>query len=365
MDCCYLRSLCAVTVECDIKLSFTEPCRNVLLPSQLDEIFKEIDDYDPSQSLEHNLPVQLNNFAVFRCTPSRPSVGPVVCAPPPSTPSFHSLDSPLTTGSLCRAASASDTEPQGGRVTLSPQALAASIQNEATVAVAVSGALPVDDLSDQYYSTAILPGSQHDVFVTHRPSENGDHDFPQASNNSSPYDWLNQIPANDQPLHPAPQVDDFLMRHYMERVCYLFCAIDTPKSPWKTIHLPRALQGIGELKITGHTSKVRNALRNALLSISSWYLSNDCRRHDADDVADRWADVATDYGSDAIALLKSAIEFDLYHSTRPRYKDFLATMLSMITVNVSACLSRNDSHRTDLDVPSGYVGEHKYVWRSS
>ncbi|UQC75404.1 uncharacterized protein CLUP02_02058 [Colletotrichum lupini] len=65
-----------------------------------------------------------------------------------------------------------------------------------------------------------------------------------------------------------------LMHHYMHRVVNIFCVIDNAKSPWKTIHLPRAIQGAGELSVMGATSRIRNALRNALLSISAYYLSN-------------------------------------------------------------------------------------------
>lgn len=151
-------------------------------------------------------------------------------------------------------------------------------------------------------------------------------------------DWLHfqDLAAKNETLLQIPSLEQFLMRHYMERVCHLFCAIDTAKSPWKTIHLPRALQGMAELSVTGRTSKVRNALRNALLSISAWYLTNDHRRHGAIGEADQWAQVASKFGFDAIALLKQAVEFDLYIAPRPKYKEFLATMLSMITVNVRA-----------------------------
>lgn len=37
-------------------------------------------------------------------------------------------------------------------------------------------------------------------------------------------------------------------------------------------------------------------------------------------------------------LLKQAMELDLYAKARPKYKEFLATMLSMITINVCTSL---------------------------
>lgn len=150
-------------------------------------------------------------------------------------------------------------------------------------------------------------------------------------------DWLHNvdISANQNLPYSSVELELFLMRHYTNRVCHLFCALDTAKSPWKTIHLPRALQSMSEFSVTGKTSRIRKALQKALLSVSAWYLSNDHGRHDATDAADSWARIAAMYGFDAIALLKQAVEFDLYRAPRPKYKEFLATMLSMVTVNVS------------------------------
>lgn len=126
----------------------------------------------------------------------------------------------------------------------------------------------------------------------------------------------------------------FLMSHYMNRVVNLFCVIDNGKSPWKTIHLPKVLQGAGELSFAGETTRIRNALRNALLSISAFYLSNDSHTSHREAEAKKWGEVASRYRYDAIGLLKEGVEMDLYGKERPKYKEFLATMLSMITINV-------------------------------
>lgn len=185
---------------------------------------------------------------------------------------------------------------------------------------------------------------EHIVFTTHSALSQADsehhelHSIDRSNTMSQSCDWLHSYGtlANDLSSYSTTGLDQFLMRHYMERVCHIFCVLDTPKSPWKTIHLPRALQAMGELSIIGKTSRVRNALLHALLAISAWYLSNDHRRHDANDEADRWATLASKYGFDAISLLKQAVNADLYHVHRPKYKEFLATMLSMVTVNVSS-----------------------------
>lgn len=133
---------------------------------------------------------------------------------------------------------------------------------------------------------------------------------------------------------PVAQRERFLLYHYTHKVVNLFCVIDNAKSPWKTIHLTRVLQSEGEFSIVGSTSRIRVALRKALLSISAFYMSNDyiARGHRGE--ARQWEDAATRFRGDAIGLLKGAMETDLYSGARPRYQEFLATMLSMISINV-------------------------------
>jgi arginine metabolism regulation protein II len=139
------------------------------------------------------------------------------------------------------------------------------------------------------------------------------------------------------PPQPSPELtgkERFLMYHYMNRVVHLFCALDNPKSPWKTIHLPRALQSAGELVIQGSTSKIRGALRNALLSVSAFCLSND-KVQIQDEDARKWRKDGICYRGIAIKLLSEAIAPASFSKCRPKYKEFLATMLSMISINVS------------------------------
>lgn len=144
-------------------------------------------------------------------------------------------------------------------------------------------------------------------------------------------DTTNTIIHNPSPL-PLPEHERFLLNHYVHRVVHLFCVISYEKSPWKTIHLPRVLQSAGQLSLHGSTSTVRMALRNALLSISAFYLANDCRSRG--DGEERWEGDAIMYRGRAIKLLKETVERSTPES-RPKYKELLATMLSMITINVS------------------------------
>ncbi|KAH9242544.1 hypothetical protein K456DRAFT_1743728 [Colletotrichum gloeosporioides 23] len=136
------------------------------------------------------------------------------------------------------------------------------------------------------------------------------------------------------PMSIFPSQDRFLMHHYVHTVVNIFCVIDNAKSPWKTIHIPRAIQGIGEMDVMGSTSRVRSALRNALLSISAFFLANVRASESHPNEAVKWVEEAMQYRYNAIGLLKQAVESDLYSGGKPKYKEYLATMLSMITINI-------------------------------
>jgi arginine metabolism regulation protein II len=158
------------------------------------------------------------------------------------------------------------------------------------------------------------------------------------------YQWQDASGAilrNPSPTYLSG-LEQFLMYHYIRRVVRLFCVIDNDRSPWKTIHLPRALQSTGQLNVQGSSTRIRDSLRNALLSISAFYLANDSRSRMCQDEGARWTSEATFFRGKAIKLLKDAVNND-FQGSPPKYKEFLATMLSMISINVSK--------RPDIVVP--------------
>ncbi|KAI8712673.1 Zn(2)-C6 fungal-type domain-containing protein [Fusarium sp. LHS14.1] len=170
-------------------------------------------------------------------------------------------------------------------------------------------------------------------------------------------------PSFSLPPQPSPELtgkERFLMHHYMNRVVHLFCALDNPKSPWKTIHLPRALQSAGELVIQGSTSQIRGALRNALLSVSAFCLSND-KVQIQDEDARKWRKDGICYRGIAIKLLSEAIAPASFSKCRPKYKEFLATMLSMISINVMS--GDTASCSLHLDAAHGLI-THARTWKS-
>ncbi|KAE8332938.1 fungal-specific transcription factor domain-containing protein [Aspergillus sergii] len=152
---------------------------------------------------------------------------------------------------------------------------------------------------------------------------------PTTSQNLSPTPFL----ARPTSSHLSSD-ENFLMYHYSHRVLYLFSVIDHEKSPWKTVHLPIALQAMGELSMQGSTSMIREALLCTLLGISSFLLSNDGQSHMRTDDALGWRAAASKYRCKAINLLRNAVECYFYARSPPKYKEFLATTLSMITMDV-------------------------------
>ncbi|KAI6372864.1 hypothetical protein MCOR25_003601 [Pyricularia grisea] len=130
----------------------------------------------------------------------------------------------------------------------------------------------------------------------------------------------------------------------------------------KTIHLPRVLQSVGQLTVQGSSSTTRDALRNTLLSISAFYLCNESRSKKSEEEAGRWSNHAIIFQSRAIKLLKDAVEGNATAASPPKYKELLATMLSMITINVMS--GDNTTCGIHLD---GTLRFLKYVtgWKSN
>lgn len=184
------------------------------------------------------------------------------------------------------------------------------------------------------------------------------------------------IVRNPSPKY-MPDLERFLIHHYSNRVVHLFCVIDNKKSPWKTIHLPRVLQSAGELCVYGSTPTIRMALRSALLSVSAFYLANDSRsRHRIDD-ATRWVTEATRLRGRTLKLLQESVDEGFCHQQSVKYKDILATMLSMITINVRDSPSSVRPSLTKPKVMSGDTGtckihldgahqfmNHARIWKS-
>lgn len=145
-------------------------------------------------------------------------------------------------------------------------------------------------------------------------------------------------------LKPTFMTDDkrFLINHYVTSVVHIFSVAQNCKSPWRTLHLPRALQGSAELEATGTTPNARNALLHTVLSVSAYNLVNKYRIQGQETSAKKWCQKALQMRFRAVNLLKSCLQENLTVTSKrtfpgkPKYKELLASMLSMITIDVSS-----------------------------
>lgn len=186
------------------------------------------------------------------------------------------------------------------------------------------------------------------------PSHGWDTDIQLSDAHSERCDILDSQGMEEPSFHSIPMglsanaltnEETFLMHHYATKVVHLFCTLDNPKSPWQTIHLPRALQSAGELVVLKSTSGIRHSLRNALLAISAFCLSNDYKIQIKQDLAQKWNRRGTYYRGKSIMHLKQALDSGLSSEPRPKYKEILATMLSMISINVRSDLAIKQTSR--------------------
>lgn len=157
----------------------------------------------------------------------------------------------------------------------------------------------------------------------------------QSSRQSA--DSMDLSPVIPRSLSPAILTSNerLLMHYYTTKVVHIFPVLDSPKSPWKTFHLPRVLQSAGEMAIHGSTSQIRSALRSTLLSISAFYLSKHMGSRSQVEEATKWGTEAMHYHGSAMNLLNKSVNARFTSTERPKYKEFLATMLSMVSINVS------------------------------
>ncbi|KIW18942.1 hypothetical protein PV08_03231 [Exophiala spinifera] len=164
--------------------------------------------------------------------------------------------------------------------------------------------------------------------------------FNWSPTKESPFDEDEEDPSSSALLRSKPRSvflspdECFLMQHYVQKVVKIFCVVDNPKSPWRALHLPRALQSCGELGTLGATSNTRKCLLHALLSISAYSLANNLRLEGQNKDVDKWLRKALQLRYKAIAFLRDSVECDLHSKSRPKYKELLAAMLSMISIDV-------------------------------
>lgn len=138
-------------------------------------------------------------------------------------------------------------------------------------------------------------------------------------------------------LQVSPGVEH-LLHHYVNHVVDLMTVISTPKGPWKSIHIPRALKGSAELAFTGKTSHACSALFHALLTISAYNLAANHSITGQDLQAQHYREMALRFKARSLTYLKAGLQPNCPVKDRGKYKEVLAVMLSMVTIDVSTSL---------------------------
>lgn len=125
-----------------------------------------------------------------------------------------------------------------------------------------------------------------------------------------------------------------LLDHYSRNVLRIFSILDNKNTPWSSFHLPRALQCCSELEVAGKSTPARSALLYATLSVSAYNLQCRHASENQDAVARKWATVGMKYRLEALQFLRTSASNPLVATTNSEYKELLAAMLSMVTVDV-------------------------------
>ncbi|KAL2393373.1 hypothetical protein ABEF93_004061 [Exophiala dermatitidis] len=147
----------------------------------------------------------------------------------------------------------------------------------------------------------------------------------------TPPDLVRQVPLGRSFL---PANFERLLHHYIHHVVDLMTVIPTPEGPWKSVHLPRALQGTAELKFLGKTSHTCNALFHALLTISAYNLAANYTITGQDLQAQKWRELALRLKARSLTFLRAGLRPESPKFERGKYKEGLAAMLSMVTIDV-------------------------------
>ncbi|KAF9890817.1 hypothetical protein FE257_005388 [Aspergillus nanangensis] len=126
----------------------------------------------------------------------------------------------------------------------------------------------------------------------------------------------------------------YLLSHYTQNVLPIFSILDNDETPWRNFHLPRALQCCSELEVTGTSPNSRQALLHAVLSSSAYNLQNRYLGTGQTDLEQRWQSAASHHRLLAVKCLRESAAHPQAASTNSEYKELLAAMLSMVTINV-------------------------------
>lgn len=125
-----------------------------------------------------------------------------------------------------------------------------------------------------------------------------------------------------------------LLDHYRQHVMCIYTMSDNENTPWHNIHIPRVFQGCTEMEVVGKSSPARSALLHAILSVSAYNLQNRHLLESRTDHARNWEEIGLSHRAQALNALRASASDPSPSWTSSQYKELLAAMLSMVTVDV-------------------------------
>ncbi|CAH0020799.1 unnamed protein product [Clonostachys rhizophaga] len=326
----------------------SNPRRNIALDAhtpvlsldRIDEILTSLGHYDPRHrpALQENIHIFTKCFGVFRDVKSEVDASPLTIEfTPTSTEAQHTLNTASTT-----------TSPVIG-------------ENASIDVFDHNFSTPKDDRGSlMNRSSNQSPSISRFGIDTHNQSKlNARGGFAEEIETGSFGLYENGVDLASRSV-TLGRTEKFLIHYYSKRVVNLFCVIENGTSPWKSIHLPKILHAVGEITIEGETSRICEALVRSCLSISAFCLSNDCGLRLQETKALRWEQLANEFRLQAIRLLRNAMQNDFYPNNGVKYTDFLATTLSMITIDVMS--GKTDTCGIHLDGALRLIN-HGQTWK--
>ena len=167
---------------------------------------------------------------------------------------------------------------------------------------------------------------------------------PQLHNPSTPTQRLLHSSLSLSPGCQVPFDARFLLNHYVSQVTQVMSPMHIATAPWKTIHLPCAMNALGELSAFGATNDAKASLFYSLLAISAFHLDAMYYGSIGEGVVPNgtsysktdWGEVGQRYRDIAVTSLSKCIGSEgPSEGSKAKYKEILMALLSMVTIGVS------------------------------
>ncbi|KZF20051.1 hypothetical protein L228DRAFT_270806 [Xylona heveae TC161] len=204
----------------------------------------------------------------------------------------------------------------------------------------------LDSSSSSSGSVSSPPGLQGATDVAQDHIRAGDHGTTTTTLGflecSRPFNLLSPLDSQLPPIQMASDICDlptttmrFLIDHYRSSIATRLAPLQHLQSPWKAIHLPSAMQTIGDIALRGDSGNAGVALLFAILATSAFNLDSFGACPESTRKATAWKNIGEMFRKRAKSRLQSALR-EQSKGKSSKYKELLAALLSMVTVCVAS-----------------------------